>query len=148
MTMQLEWSADHIRVLREMFHEGRHGSEIASELGRSRDSVIGKLRRLGLKRGKSQPVKRKETRFSLASTVNPTDNGSRRAPYVPKADEEQPERLSCLFDLEANSCRWPFGDPRQPDFGFCGADRKPGSSYCRTHHAVAYKQADEDVEAA
>lgn len=35
--------------------------------------------------------------------------------------------------LQPGQCRWPEGDPRRPDFRFCGAEAMSGSSYCRHH---------------
>lgn len=44
-----------------------------------------------------------------------------------------------LADLKPHQCKWPIGDPRAPDFIFCGAPRKPGKgSYCAHHHKIAY----------
>src|SRR5262245_7629984 len=42
-----------------------------------------------------------------------------------------------VLALGLGSCRWPYGDPRHPDFHFCGSPvaRK---SYCEQHHALAY----------
>jgi hypothetical protein len=48
-----------------------------------------------------------------------------------------PKRVS-LMDLTPAACRWPFGDPRAPDFGFCGAMTVEGSSYCDKHKAIAH----------
>ncbi|WP_424363583.1 GcrA family cell cycle regulator [Methylocystis parvus] len=49
-----------------------------------------------------------------------------------------PERPAVpLVDLKFGQCRYPLGDPRHEDFGFCGAHagRKP---YCPTHTARCY----------
>ena len=42
-----------------------------------------------------------------------------------------------VIALAPTACRWPYGDPRHPDFHFCGSPvaRKP---YCEQHHALAY----------
>jgi hypothetical protein len=39
--------------------------------------------------------------------------------------------------LAPEACRWPYGDPRHPDFRFCGRPitRKP---YCGQHHSMAH----------
>lgn len=43
-----------------------------------------------------------------------------------------------LLDLEPHHCRWPVGDPGQPGFGFCGAEREgPLTPYCCEHHQRA-----------
>ena len=45
-----------------------------------------------------------------------------------------------ITDLEFRHCRWPIGDPRTDDFGYCGADRAhPLTSYCAARHRIAYQ---------
>ena len=34
--------------------------------------------------------------------------------------------------------KWPIGDPKQPDFRFCGHPQHEGKPYCTAHCAVAY----------
>lgn len=43
-----------------------------------------------------------------------------------------------LLDLEAPDCKWPIGDPKKADFGFCGERRQPGRPYCAGHCRLAY----------
>lgn len=44
-----------------------------------------------------------------------------------------------LQELTDKSCRWPAGDPRSPDFGFCGAARVAGLPYCQLHSRRAFQ---------
>ena len=44
-----------------------------------------------------------------------------------------------LVELTESSCHYPIGDPREDDFGFCGAVKRQGSPYCEHHHKLAYK---------
>lgn len=44
-----------------------------------------------------------------------------------------------LQELTDKSCRWPAGDPRSPDFGFCGAQRVAGLPYCECHSRRAFQ---------
>jgi len=39
---------------------------------------------------------------------------------------------------QRTGCLWPFGDPSEPDFHFCGAQSMPGKPYCQEHAAKAY----------
>lgn len=39
--------------------------------------------------------------------------------------------------LDKPHCKWPYGDPRKPDFVFCGCGRMPGSPYCAPHTRIA-----------
>jgi GcrA cell cycle regulator len=36
--------------------------------------------------------------------------------------------------LTAHSCRWPIGNPNDPDFGYCGEKKLAGKSYCAAHY--------------
>lgn len=46
-----------------------------------------------------------------------------------------------VVELERYNCRWPIGDPRDPEFFFCGAVVAPDRQYCPTHVNVAYGRA-------
>ncbi|SDF88190.1 GcrA cell cycle regulator [Limimonas halophila] len=39
---------------------------------------------------------------------------------------------------QRTGCLWPFGDPSEPDFHFCGAQSLPGKPYCQEHAQRAY----------
>ena len=39
-------------------------------------------------------------------------------------------------------CRYPFGDPKEDDFYFCGQPQRTGQSYCAYHYAVCYRSDD------
>ena len=51
---------------------------------------------------------------------------------------EVPEILQ-LEELTYHNCHWPIGDPRDPEFGFCGKDVAPNSRYCQRHTWMAYQ---------
>jgi len=36
------------------------------------------------------------------------------------------------------SCQWPYGNPREQDFHFCGARAAAGRPYCAEHVRMAY----------
>lgn len=42
-------------------------------------------------------------------------------------------RKVSLIDLGPRDCKWPVGDLRDADFGFCGHVRTPGKPYCAYH---------------
>jgi len=43
-----------------------------------------------------------------------------------------------VYGLAVGTCRWPDGDPRHPDFHFCGNPVTKKKPYCEHHHAMAY----------
>jgi GcrA cell cycle regulator len=53
-----------------------------------------------------------------------------------KKKAAQPKRL---LDLGPNDCRWPIGEPRSPDFRFCGKPHTPGRPYCDHHWEMAFQ---------
>lgn len=38
-----------------------------------------------------------------------------------------------IEELKSGMCRWPFGNPQDDSFHFCGHRTDPESSYCGTH---------------
>ena len=50
------------------------------------------------------------------------------------------ERVT-IMELREAMCRWPLGDPSQPDFRYCGARSDVGASYCAHHSRMAYQPA-------
>ncbi len=36
------------------------------------------------------------------------------------------------------SCQWPYGDPQEKDFYFCGDTPVENKPYCRKHCEIAY----------
>jgi GcrA cell cycle regulator len=44
-----------------------------------------------------------------------------------------------LANLEQNDCRWPIGDPKDPAFHFCGAQKLAGRPYCQAHWQMAFQ---------
>lgn len=48
------------------------------------------------------------------------------------------ERVT-IMELRENMCRWPLGDPSQPEFRFCGGRSTPGTAYCPHHSSIAYQ---------
>lgn len=49
-----------------------------------------------------------------------------------------------ILDLTERTCRWPIGDPKDPAFGYCGAQSHPGFPYCAGHVAMAFQSSRKD----
>jgi hypothetical protein len=63
---------------------------------------------------------------------------SRRARTAARADPGPTTTVvEQVCALASDACRWPYGDPRDRNFRFCGKPTVTGS-YCGYHHAVAY----------
>jgi GcrA cell cycle regulator len=117
------WSGERVERLKQLHAEGVSCSIIAAQLGcgLSRNSIIGKLHRIGLK-----PVVAEET---LAPR-------GRRRPLRPEIPLTQ---RRTLLELGQHDCRWPFGNPESSEFFCCGAPAVAGLPYCRAHCERAYQ---------
>ncbi len=109
------WTDEKILELKSLWSEGLTTGEIGKRLGVSKNAVVGKAHRLGLK-GRPSPIKRQQ------KTAAP----------------KKEKRVFTLTDLSSQTCRWPIGDPKHDDFHFCGATVVPGKPYCLEHCTAAY----------
>jgi len=114
------WTDERIDELKALWAEGLTTGEIGKRLGVSKNAVVGKAHRLGLK-GRPSPIKRTKP--------------SRPAAPAPKEPEP---KIRSVVDLSAHTCRWPIGDPREPGFHFCGEPTLSGKPYCAEHASIAY----------
>ncbi len=135
----MSWTDERVTVLKKLWGEGKTAAEIATTLGGvTRNAVIGKAHRLKLSNRTSpiQPNKKPKTpaNTSTPPVVAPKKTRS-KVMDIPKG-----QGLS-LLELKPNMCRWPSGDPRDDDFGFCGELGAPSMPYCEEHARIAYQAA-------
>jgi GcrA cell cycle regulator len=130
------WNDEKIAKLKKLWSEGLTTGEIGKRLGVSKNAVVGKAHRLGLK-GRPSPIKRQEPAAAGAapSSGSSSSSGHTTASAAPK---KEPVKIFTLTDLNHNTCRWPIGDPKHEDFRFCGKQVYPGKPYCLDHCAQAY----------
>ena len=135
------WSALEDEIMARMAGQGKSGSEIGEALGRPRNSVIGRCNRQGIKlRGRKVANKGGRPRKAISP---PKPLAQPAAPIVsPQPRPPQPEspRMITLMQLTRSSCRWPFNDPKKPDFRYCGLSQHGDSPYCEAHQALAYNR--------
>ncbi len=143
------WNPERIEQLRNFVVAGLTCSQIAAEIGVSRNAVIGKIHRLGL--GSGRPER---------APPRACPPRGRRSPFSPQrqllrllhaeaataADTVPAEVISIdsaqrcsLLELAQGKCRWPISDPGAADFAFCGNDAAVGFSYCAGHARMAYR---------
>ena len=132
--MRYDWTDDKIEALSRMWlKEGLSASQIGAKLGTSRNSVVGKIHRLGLGLRPAHVRQRKtEALFGSYITIKPP----RHFPEV-----YAPNGSRCAIeDLEAfdRKCRYPHG--AAAPYTFCGGTAVPGSSYCLAHLQACYTQ--------
>jgi len=51
------------------------------------------------------------------------------------------KKLITTIALTIDTCRWPFGDPAESDFHYCGKRPLIGQPYCDEHDAQSYQAA-------
>lgn len=156
----MSWTQEREDLLRKLWLQGLSASQIAYVMsGITRNAVIGKAHRMGLPKRSPATSQRPKMRVqrgkpSLACV------GGRPAPRAaaaepPRRDEfqialtqanfEPSVRTSAddgritLMTLTSRTCKWPIGDPADPDFHFCSVEAGSGRSYCDFHHALAYR---------
>ena len=61
-----------------------------------------------------------------------------------KAEFKEPELLTAP---SLKQCQWPFGDPNDADFHFCGKPVVPDWPYCQEHCGEAYRTLNDKDEA-
>jgi GcrA cell cycle regulator len=140
-------------MLTSMWADGKSASEIAHAIGQglTRSAVIGKVHRLKLperpKRVHEKPKTANHLRATSRQIRQPeqqfTDDACNPKNKLQSPDVDESEGVDVterigMLDLKSDSCRFPFGDPKAADFGFCGKPVKPGTSWCPAHHARVF----------
>lgn len=155
------WSEDEDAEVMRLWRSGWTAAQIARAMpGRlTRNAVIGRLHRVGLKRGyqtrsersersiKRQPGRknrppRSKNPFALYHVGQAKPATKPRAPIAEQPDKSglAPLIVGALDPTDATlaltrtSCRWPYGDPKVAGFGYCGRPvGLEGASYCIGH---------------
>jgi GcrA cell cycle regulator len=124
----MTWTDAQTDRLRELHAEGYSCGYIARDIGGlTRNAVIGKIHRLGLHRpGSANTKEAKEPKRFRAEKAEPET----RRKVIRNAKS--------LVELRERDCRFPFGEPGQPGFFFCGALTVPAYPYCAHHCNIAY----------
>ncbi|MFA4993713.1 MAG: GcrA family cell cycle regulator [Bdellovibrionales bacterium] len=160
----MTWTEQKIQMLKDMW--GHHSaSEIAEHIGGlTRNAVIGKAHRLKLSVQKSTDTPGTGLQCAtggLGSIKSSRKRMLRHLPMVPASSSAAsmrtiPTARDIFRSLEGiggavrsegiamtkagdRHCRWPVGDPRSPDFRFCGCPAHEGLPYCVDHARIAYQ---------
>ncbi len=138
------WNDELVAEIDKMWNaEGKSAAVISSIVSTmlgfrvTRNSIIGKVDRMGWKRNVS-PRERKKYRPRRIAMGRQTQKARlERMPPRKFAPDIPSGSLIPLHDLNSITCRWPYGDPGQDDFGFCGAVCEITDPYCDKHAARA-----------
>jgi hypothetical protein len=121
-----QWDDEKLAAAVRLKGEGLSASEIAGELGTTKGSVQGKLRRTGHARGAVINTRPKYK-------APPPDRRQEAAVAAAK------RKYRCLdiMALQSHHCRWIVAD--RPTL-YCGHRKRDGSSYCPHHTGLAWRR--------
>lgn len=142
------WTEDRTAMLRTLWADGLSASQIAGELGGvTRSGVLGKVHRLDLAgRIASSGTRRSRKSRAPGTTRKRAPKLIAEGPQVLPLPAEDPSVIplaqrKTILELENHHCHFPYGDPGNADFFYCGAagaDTRGGRPYCPGHQAIAY----------
>lgn len=153
------WTPERVAELKKLAPTGLSCTQIGAEMGTSRNAVIGKLHRLGLRtqnvRGDNSSSRAVD---KVKSAREPRErkprnriiqaNGNSNRLRIIESVESEPIALRCaavdplnisLAELHSATCHYPYGDT--PPFAFCGHATLDGATYCDLHHELCHKPA-------
>jgi GcrA cell cycle regulator len=133
--MAIDWTPDRVKTLMALWAEGIPTLEIGRRLGVTKNSVVGKVHRLGLPKRQS-PINSLPRTPRVSKPTAPVRIRQQTVPI--SADMVKMEKLT------VGMCKWPEGEPGHEDFRFCGQPAIEGKSYCAGHCARAYVKSTRD----
>ena len=147
----MDWTAETIIRLRELWDEGHSTAEIGRRLAVTKNAVVGKAHRLKLP-ARPSPIQRSATEgrqtprpvpcrpagptLQSLTMTNPPGPGrvDPAAVRLPVRSVPPPPQ----FGVRLMACCWPIGEPGTPSFRFCGDAALAGKPYCADHASIAY----------
>lgn len=140
------WTPERSEQLRELWESGQPASEIAKEMGTTKNAIVGKAHRLGLK-GRPSPIGPPLSAEERAKRAL-TDPAARsaalaRATVEPRVTEAEVTPARPTYPGGFRSCQWIEGSPTRDDTCKCGRPVVPGSRwpYCPEHLRLATTRA-------
>ena len=148
--LQFKWTDEAVETVERLAAEGKSAGQIAVVLGVTRNTIMGKANRCGIKlHGPRWPG------FGVSRGPKPERAPRARREIAPKpfagALAVAPRAIVCvetpLTDrlgaadahaaLRSRDCRWPIGETDADDFHFCCQPARLGFPYCEDHTAKA-----------
>lgn len=140
----VDWTPERVEKLKELYATGMSFSRIARAVGGiSRNGTIGKCSRL-VAAGKleKRPALTGYQRTAHLAQYRPAKTVSERraespAELLPPLVLEDGEHVT-LLTLVSGMCKFPYNDPRDSDFHYCGHPAN-GRVYCAAHESVCFQ---------
>lgn len=127
------WTPEFTALIVRRYGTGESPTDLGREFGLTRNQVTAKLSRLGkIRRRTSKPrLVQPVTIPRLAAAPTPAQ--------IVVPFHAEPAKPSGFQIDSRHLCQWPIGDPREPDFTFCGQPAPESRSYCADHHARGHQ---------
>lgn len=122
------WTPEQIETLTNLWNAGISSNKIADKLGVTRNSVMGKISRLGLHR---HLVVNYMPKFSKPHEQKPP------TPIKPQSSKGRPIDF---IKADHRHCQWPLWGPSVKTGKVCGAKPVPTKSYCAHHLAKSFTE--------
>lgn len=137
----MTWTDERIHELTRLWDSGHSASHIGKLLGTSKNAVIGKAHRLKLP-SRPSPIRAERAMHRPRKPVfhRPPQTVIKSTPSLEVVPQSTPRPTMRPTRRRSNGpgCLWPFGDPGEADFHFCGEASVAGKPYCDVHCARAY----------
>lgn len=143
------WTPEKVKLLKAMLKDGKSSGIIGKELGFTRNSVVSKVKRSGLRlngahfgadANKANGKKHKPKRRNIVVPTVPRVHLNAEVAVTPPATwPEAPNEYSVLiWKLTTQTCRWPLWTASEgPEHNhYCGVQKEKGSAYCKKHRGV------------
>lgn len=161
---KFRWTEEAVDRLAALWADGRSASEIARIFGAgvTRNSVIGKVHRLGLSgnhrimdaraaseakrqvrlkrlRAARREAKKKEQRETKARMPR-RKRVQDKVKLLRREWADEPQGGTSFLDLRPNQCHWPLDERDEVTWKFCGEKvERDGARYCAHHACRAYR---------
>lgn len=132
------WSDQRIAELKRRWNAGQSSGVIAADWKVTRNTIAGQVHRLGLKRGLAAKPSVQTLYPKRVHRIKHPVKTLRRPLMAEVSKSGTDGHLVSLMALGPSMCRFPIGDPADPEFGFCGAPTYPGDSYCENCKSVVF----------
>lgn len=137
------WSQERDDELRRLNALGTSATQIGLQLGCSRNAIIGRGTRLGIRwnwRAGRETIRITTKMQKAAARAEREAKQALMPPRPPRApvpvDAPHTGEVVSIMALTNRSCRYPIGNVGDAGFGFCGAHRDDGQAYCGTHRRL------------
>lgn len=139
----MRWTAEDDALLTKMHAKNMSFGEMAEQLGRTKNSCVGRAHRLRLPM-REHAIK---GRIKIETKAKPIAAEhcmvSRKKPKVEQSFQQQDMGFAEKPKPDPGSrhlCQWIFGDPRENPDDRCGKPVRPGTPWCEYHFIRVYRQ--------